>query len=313
MSDPIAQITELLEPVASFTKLVTAAGSWTVRREEVERPFYCAALDGSFHLAVPGREPVTIGEGDFLLLPLARRFETFSLDRKPGDHRETIPVSAGPGAVRVGEQTGEPDVRQIVGYGEFGSENAALVAALLPPILIVRGEPRLTALVRLIDGETRAQRPARGEVMTHLLTVVLIEALRSTGGSLPTPGLLNGLADSRLGSALRAIHADPARAWTVTLLASEAGLSRTAFFTRFQRQVGMSPMRYLLHWRMLLARRLLGDHGAAEVAARTGYSSSSTFSTAFSKYTGRSPSAYLRSVRATDAAPAAGAGTEGLV
>ncbi|MEO9338771.1 helix-turn-helix domain-containing protein [Mesorhizobium sp. SB112] len=41
-------------------------------------------------------------------------------------------------------------------------------------------------------------------------------------------------------------------------LAREAALSRSTFFERFRREVGVAPMEYLLGWRMALAKdRLL--------------------------------------------------------
>ena len=56
-------------------------------------------------------------------------------------------------------------------------------------------------------------------------------------------------------------------------------------------------MEYLLAWRMALAKDLLrraDGIGLAEVAERVGYGSASTFSTAFSRYVGQSPSRYTR-------------------
>jgi AraC-like DNA-binding protein len=92
------------------------------------------------------------------------------------------------------------------------------------------------------------------------------------------------------------MHAEVQRSWTVAQLAKAAGLSRSAFFDRFTRIVGMSPMEYLLAWRMAVARGLLRrqDLGIAEVADRVGYSSASTFSTAFSRHVGEPPSRYAR-------------------
>lgn len=294
MSDPVAQITLLLEPVATFTKLVTASGSWSLRREEVERPFFCAVLEGSLRLAVPGLAPVTVAAGDFILLPLARSFGLSSQDRSPDDPRTSVPVQTEPGTVRLGDPLGASDTRYLIGYGKFGAEDAHFLAALLPPMLHVREEPRLLTLVRLIDDEARADRPARTEVLTSLLGLVLIETLRSTSGGTAPAGLLRGLTDARLAPALRAMHADPAKQWTVLQLATAAGLSRTAFFDRFSRQLGMAPMQYLLQWRMLLAKRLLKEAPASVVARRVGYASTSTFSTAFSRHIGLSPSHFLR-------------------
>jgi transcriptional regulator GlxA family with amidase domain len=126
--------------------------------------------------------------------------------------------------------------------------------------------------------------------------LLLIEALRSTQGEEAPPGLLRGLSDARLAVAIRQMHGNPAQAWTVAQLAKEAALSRSAFFDRFTRAVGLPPMEYLLGWRMAVAKDLLRreDLGLAAVAERVGYSSASTFSTAFSRYVGQPPGRFAR-------------------
>ena len=295
MADPLAEIVNLLRPTASFTKLVQGAGSWRVHRRELGRPFYCAVLEGGCRLAVAGQAPLVLSAGDFVLIPFARNFSTSSLDLEPAAPGETPPpVELRPGVFKLGD--GEPNVRQLLGYGRFGSSDVTLLTSLLPPVVHVRGEARLTTLVQLIDGETRADRPARDVVLTHLLEVLMIEALRTTAETSASPGLLRGLADARLSAALRCMHDRPAAAWSVKALAQAAGLSRSAFFERFRRGVGLAPMDYLLGWRMTLARDLLRQKGmrVAEVAQRTGYSSASTFSVAFARYCGVSPSGYAK-------------------
>jgi len=92
------------------------------------------------------------------------------------------------------------------------------------------------------------------------------------------------------------MHGDPARGWTVEQLARKSALSRSAFFDRFSRAVGMPPMEYLLSWRMALAKQLLRreELAIAEVAERVGYGSASTFSTAFSRHVGQPPGKFAR-------------------
>jgi AraC-like DNA-binding protein len=92
------------------------------------------------------------------------------------------------------------------------------------------------------------------------------------------------------------MHESPTRPWTVAQLAKEAALSRSAFFERFSRTVGVAPMEYLLAWRMALAKKLLRqkEAGIADIAGRVGYSSASTFSVAFTRYVGLPPTRYAR-------------------
>jgi AraC-like DNA-binding protein len=94
------------------------------------------------------------------------------------------------------------------------------------------------------------------------------------------------------------MHGDPARPWTMAELAREAALSRSAFFDRFTRIVGVPPKEYLLAWRMAVAKDLLRrrDLSLSEIAERVGYSSASTFSTAFSRSVGRAPGRYARAI-----------------
>jgi AraC-like DNA-binding protein len=294
--DPLAEIVTLLQPGASFSKIVSGAGPWRVRRSEAGRPFYCVILDGSCHLSVDEHEPITLQVGDFILIPAAYEFTMSSLESMTPQDTDTLPVALLDGEFRLGIQSGPPDVRLLVGYCLFGSPDAALLVSLLPQLVHVRGESRLATIVQLIAEETREPRPARDVILARLLEVLLIEALRSTAGTAASPGLLRGLADGRLASAIRRMHESPARAWTVAQLSKEAALSRSVFFERFSRAVGVSPMEYLLAWRMALAKNLLRrkEGGMAEVAARVGYSSASTFSVAFTRYVGLPPTRFAR-------------------
>lgn len=296
MSDPLSQVVGLLQPRAPYSKVAEGAGAWRVRRSEAGRPFYCAILDGVCRLLLPGQAPMTLESGDFVLIPAAFDFAASSVEAMPPHQGDSIPIELRPGLVRLGRVEETPDVRVLLGYCTFESPNAALLVSLLPQAIHVRGQPRLTTLLQMVNEESRAGRPGREAVLARLVEVMLIEALRSTSGSAASRGLLRGLADERLAAALRRIHAHPTRPWTVPQLAREAALSRSSFFARFRRAVGVSPMEYLLLWRMALAKDLLrrGEGGVAEVASRVGYGSASTFSVAFARHVGCPPSTYAR-------------------
>ncbi|ULU23899.1 AraC family transcriptional regulator [Dyella terrae] len=295
MTDPLSEIVTLLQPEAAFSKISSAAGPWQVRRVEAGRPFYGVILEGACRLAIEGREPLILEAGDFLLIPASSGF-AMSSKSPPARDVDSVPTMLPGGEYRLGHPDGPPDVRMLVGYCTFGSPDAALLVSLLPKLVHVRGQQRLSTLVQLVIEESRTQRPARKVILSRLLEVLLIEALRSTTGTTASPGLLNGLADARLAAAIRCMHESPTRAWTVAQLAKEAALSRSAFFERFSRAVGMPPMEYLLAWRMALAKRLLQRDGVgiADVAERIGYSSASTFSVAFTRHVGLPPARYAR-------------------
>jgi AraC-like DNA-binding protein len=293
MNDPLAQIVGLLQPSASFFKVVTATGRWAVRPPGTQ-PFYAVVLDGDCEMSITGRAPIRLRRGDFLMVPAAHDFTLTSLTPPP-DGRLTEPIELRPGVFHLGEPEA-PDTQLLVGHCTFRSDDTALLVSLLPDLVVVRGERRLTTLVELLSEESRAGRPGRDVVLARLLEVLLIEAFRATTGQTALPGLLRGLADERLAVALRRMHGEPTRSWTIGELAKEAALSRSAFFDRFRREVGVAPMEYLLSWRMAIAKDLLrGDRvSVSEVAQRVGYSSSSTFSVAFARQVGASPTTYAR-------------------
>jgi AraC-like DNA-binding protein len=298
MTDPLAEVVTLLQPRTPFAKHARASGAWRVRRDAIGQPFYCVLLEGRCLLEADGQPPLTLQAGDFALIPSAHGFVTSSLEPAPTCDTEPASMVVCDGQVRIGDPDAPLNAEMMLGHCAFASPDAALLVSLLPGLVHVRGEPRLATLVQLLRDESRTRRPAREVVLERLLEVLLIEALRAGAGTGASLGLLRGLADERLSAALRALHAQPTRGWTVAQLAAEAALSRSGFFERFQRAVGVAPMEYLLAWRMALAKDLLRrqDGKVAQIAERVGYSSASTFSVAFSRHVGMTPTQYARNV-----------------
>jgi len=295
--DPLSEIVTLLQPSASYSKLVEYAGRWRIRSQLAGKPVYFAVLEGECRLVGAGKSPIIVRSGDFVLAPTSSEQVLESIEA-PGHGIDMVPRELGGGRFRVGPADAPVNLGMQVGFCSFASPDAALLVSLLPASVVVRGEPRLVQLLALVGGETRAARPGRELVLERLLEVLLIEALRCGSDSASLPSVARGLSDDRLVGALRAMHGQPAHGWTVADLAAEAAMSRSAFFARFNRIVGLPPMEYLLTWRMALAKRMLRTRELAieQVAARIGYGSASTFSTAFTRHVGMPPLRYARSV-----------------
>ena len=303
MNDPLSEIITLLQPRAVFSRLISGAGRWGVRYSAFGEPSFCVVLEGSCRLAVDGHAPVTLEAGDFVLLPATPGFTMSGFEPVKLERLDPKVTSKVLGEIRHGTRGGRPDVRLLGGWFAFESPDSALLVSLLPSLVHVRGVERLAVLVRLVGEEASDRRSGRDLVLTRLVEVLLIEALRAAPGEDAPPGLVRGLADAHLAPAIRQIHGQFGRSWTVAALARTAALSRSAFFERFLRIVGMPPMEYLLSWRMAVAKDLLRrrDRGIAEVAEHVGYGSASTFSTAFSRHVGQPPRRYARSVKTREA------------
>lgn len=295
MIDPLAEVVTLLQPSLLFSKTLAGAGQWRIRPPGTIQPFYAVILDGGCRLTVAGREPIHGEAGDFVLLPVAHRFEVSSRE-PPAQGGDSPLVALGNGEFRVGAQSGPTDLHMLIGHCSFTSPDADLLVSLLPQLVHIRCAQRLAQLVSLVGDESRAQRPAREVVLSRLLEVLFIEALRLPAEVATSQGLARGLADPRIAHSIRAMHARPSQAWAMADLAKEAALSRSAFFERFKRTVGVAPMTYLLAWRMALAKQMLrkNESRMAEIAEHVGYRSASAFSVAFTRCVGQSPAQYAR-------------------
>jgi hypothetical protein len=180
MIDPLAEVVMLLQPGARFSKLVFGASPWRISRSDAGQPFYCVILEGGCRIAIDGHEPIELLSGDFVLIPAAYGVAMSSLEPPPPGVETAAPIALGNGEFRIGAPGSPIDARMVAGHCSFASPDASLLVSLLPQLVHVRGEQRLATLVQLVREETREQRPAREVVLSRLLEVLLIEALRST-------------------------------------------------------------------------------------------------------------------------------------
>jgi len=222
------------------------------------------------------------------------------------------PRSAGPGRgarrLEFGAESGDPTTFFCGAYTFEGELCAGLLAGL-PDLTVVR--PRagssLRAALDMFAAEILRDAPGQQALLDSLLDVVLVQVLREQLATdvETAPAWFRAMGDPSVGAALRAVHAAPARAWTVADLAGEAALSRATFARRFTTLLGVAPLTYVADWRMALAREQLrdGDAGLAAVAHSLGYASEFSFAAAFKRHHGMAPGRWR-----TSAAPSSGAG-----
>jgi AraC-like DNA-binding protein len=296
LSDPLSEVVVLLRPRAVLANLISGKGNWAIRYSEFGQPSFCIVLKGSSLLAVDGHEVITISAGDFVLLPTTPAFTISSLVPAPPVYMDPRRVAGRRNEMRYGDHRGPPDMRSLGGSFQFDCADSGLLISLLPTVVHVRGSQRLSQLVSMVGEESVDPQPGSDFMRSRIVELLLIEAMRfAAKGSAPA-GLLRGLADERLARVLKQMHAHVGRAWSVEQLAKTAALSRSAFFERFTRTLGVAPMEYLLAWRMEVAKGLLRRDAlpVATVAEHVGYGSASAFSVAFNRYVGQPPSRYAK-------------------
>ncbi|MBK5543687.1 AraC family transcriptional regulator [Pseudomonas sp. TH04] len=188
----------------------------------------------------------------------------------------------------------------VCGFFHFHSGLSAMIVDTLPAWIILRaGDPSLTAARNLFDlilqecQRTPAPSSALLERLCHLLFLYVLrqQVLDNTAlGGLAALGRQPAFAHL-----LEQLIARPAEAWTLESMAACTGLSRSAFFKRFNELCGRSPGQVLLMMRMRHACQLFKqDQTVAEVALAVGYQSVAAFTRAFHKVTGQQPGAYRK-------------------
>jgi AraC-like DNA-binding protein len=151
------------------------------------------------------------------------------------------------------------------------------------------------------------ERPSTMESLqiTHLLQAWFIEVLGlAVETDVPLRGSWAGMQDRQLAPALRAIHEQPGTDWSVSQLATLAGLSRPRFAARFADVVGETPLRYLNRWRVeCAAKRLLAGDTVTRSAQAVGFANAATFAKVFRRYRNSSPKEWLRALESQSPTP----------
>ena len=162
--EPLASIVALLRPRTVLSRVVSGAGRWAVRFGSFGHPSFCLVLTGSCWLSVDGATTTSLEPGDFVLLPAT---PGFSLGSDRDALGNPIVVAAEPGSTRErrhGDATGEATMRMLGGYFMCDPTNAALLLALLPPMVHVQasdsGADRLAWIVKATGTKHQRSSPA---------------------------------------------------------------------------------------------------------------------------------------------------------
>jgi AraC-like DNA-binding protein len=260
---------------------------------------------GSCWLRLQGQaDAIALEEGDLLLVTKGHGYQLSDEPRTPPIPLTDL-VADSQGGLRavLRHGGGGQETRVICGSFEFGGPQPRSFLTVLPEWnRVQKGERRanewLDATVRFLSRETDRADPGAGTIITRLIDVLFVEAVRTWLRQQPrgSAGWLGALRDPSMSAALGLIHEAPDTRWTVPALAAAVGMSRSPFAAKFTALVGSSPMAYLKRWRMQVAAMLLRQQTLAlsSVAEKVGYESTAAFSRVFTRELGVSPGQYRR-------------------
>ena len=253
-SDALSVILQRLRLRAEVFLHADFCGAWAVDTSGQRKvPFHLLGR-GSGWLHTENQEsPRLLSAGDFVVFPHDNRHVISNSEKPPQAsliNQPPVPNAEG------------PVTNLLCGYFEFQTKAVWPLLKELPGTigLDLKETGRLgstPSLIQQIIGELELQLAGVDAVINQLAYVLFIHVLRAEMSRGLKCGLLSALTDSKIGHVLNHIHANPGDDWSVESLARQSGMSRSNFAERFNRLVGMTPMRYVTEWRMQEAIELL--------------------------------------------------------
>jgi AraC-like DNA-binding protein len=304
--DPLSALLDAPRARDAFVLRTSMAAPWSLRVQDEAALTLVAMARGT---SVWERDEATfeIGPGDVVMLtgptpytvadeagrPPIAIIQPGTEPETPGGDPLAVPFTQG--VRRWGNSPDGPDEMLVANYGQVGEAGQRLLS-VLPATVVLRAAEWRTPLVPLLLEELAHEGVGQASLLDRLLDALVVSAVRQWAVSRgdAAPAWLDAAADPLVTQVLTLLHDRPGEPWSLVSLARAAGISRAALARRFRERVGESPMAYLTGWRMALAAdRLRGSTDTVgRIAAQVGYPSPFSFSTAFKRTYGLSPSAY---------------------
>ncbi|EWS54018.1 MULTISPECIES: AraC family transcriptional regulator [unclassified Methylibium] len=264
-------------------------------------PFHVIAT-GRCRLALPGREPVWLREGDAVLLPYGDSHRLEGLEETaPVQVGQLLPCQPWKDMPQVEHGGGGAVTHIICGFLQCDELLFRPILRHLPTLLHVSPDATpadhwLGSTIRHTAAEASRTTPGSRSMLPRLTELMFVEILRKhmQGLSDDENGWFAACRDPVTGSALKLLHDAPLQDWSVERLARAVGVSRTVLAERFRHYLDQPPMQYLAHWRLQLAAQQLktGDQPLKTIADRVGYESEAAFSRAFKRHFGLPPGSW---------------------
>jgi AraC-like DNA-binding protein len=258
-------------------------------------------LEGTLYLTIGAGDPIEAPEGAMVIVPPGRlQYLAASKAAATSKLSSDVCLPARDGMVILDATDGRKSILRIAcgtvqpdpngSYGPLDGLSQP-VAEDLSDVPVVSAA--FKAMLKEVGAPGEGTMALTSALMKACLVILLrrhLQSSRKTG----TPSAL--FSDARIGRVIAAILDRPSADHSVTTLAKEAGMSRSAFARDFKTTLGVTPMEFVTRIRLNLARRLLvtSVRPVEAIAAEVGFSSRSHFSRVFRDHYGTDPSTFRR-------------------
>ena len=277
---------------------------WAVAFKETPHARFHFVARGGCWLRTRGTDWMRLDPGSAVLLPRGSFHVIASSPDVPAIDIDSLARKAVADGIYVvdgqglASADGDPDV-MFCGEMRFNLDPLHPLVAMMPDAMraddLARRDPTVPALLEAMEREVSLDRIGACGILARLADVLAASIIRAwvECGCSDSTGWIAAVRCPKLGKVVAAIHADPARNWTVPLLADLMGASRSSFAQAFTRTMGQSPAKYVAKMKMFQARHWIARDGmrVAVAADRLGYDSEASFSRAFKRVIGHPPSA----------------------
>jgi len=299
--DPLSHVFMAMRVKTSECIRLEFGGSWGFRFDGYEHAHFGVVSRGNCWLSTQQLKPRLLSAGDCWLLPRGHEHALSARrDSKIRPYEQVRPRKR-KGLVRYRGGHGAM-TKIIVGNFTFDGPSGKWLTDALPEVIAFRMDQghssAMQTILQILAVESQTENMGSSVVVSRLADILFVQAIRAHAAQAGAAGAgwLQGLADRHLRAALRAMHEEFEKHWTVGALAAAAGMSRSAFAARFKEVLSESPIEYLTRWRMHRAMQLLreGDLKIAKVASLVGYESDGAFNKSFKRAIGIAPRAYRK-------------------
>jgi AraC family transcriptional regulator, activator of mtrCDE len=258
-------------------------------------------LEGTLYLTIGDDDPIEAPAGSMVIVPPGR-LQYLAASKSVATSKISSDVAlpvrdgmvildatdGGKPVLRIACGTVQPDPNGSYGPLDGLSRPVAEDLSDVPVI-----SAAFTAMLEEVAAPAEGAMALTSALMKACLVVLLRRHLHSSRKA-GTPSAL--FSDARIGRTIAAVLDRPSADHSVTTLAKEAGMSRSAFARDFKATLGVTPMEFVTRIRLNLARRLLVStvRPVEAIAAEVGFSSRSHFSRVFRNHYGTDPSTFRR-------------------